>query len=159
MNIDITDRGAVPGGKVLCTAEIQRAIDDCNASGGGRVTVPPGVFLTGTIWLRDNVELHLGHGSVLKASADMNDYNALDAYPQNYGCDAEMWVGKHLIIALMRRPARRLLVPERLMEAEMPFTASLTYVRDITGRMVLRLRKTRRLCVRDSSYALSSATM
>ena len=83
MNIDITDRGAVPGGKVLCTAEIQRAIDDCNASGGGRVTVPPGVFLTGTIWLRDNVELHLEHGSVLKASADMNDYNALDAYPQN----------------------------------------------------------------------------
>lgn len=99
MNIDITDRGAVPGGKVLSTAEIQRAIDDCNASGGGRVTVPPGVFLTGTIWLRDNVELHLEHGSVLKASADMNDYNALDAYPQNYGCDAEMWVGKHLIIA------------------------------------------------------------
>ena len=158
MNIDITDRGAVPGGKVLCTAEIQRAIDDCNASGGGRVTVPPGVFLTGTIWLRDNVELHLEHGSVLKASADMNDYNALDAYPQNYGCDAEMWVGKHLIIA-HETTGTAITGTGTLMGAEMPFTASLTYVRDITGRMVLRLRKTRRLCVRDSSYALSSATM
>ena len=38
-------------------------------------------------------------GAVLVASADMNDYNADDAYKQNYGCAPEEWRAKHLIIA------------------------------------------------------------
>lgn len=95
----ITDYGAKAGGENLCTAAIQSAIDDCAKAGGGRVTVPAGVFLTGTIWLRSNVELHLSHGAVLKASADLTDYNSTDAYPQNYDCPEEGWAGKHLILA------------------------------------------------------------
>ena len=71
MNINVCDYGAVSGGEVLCTKSIQSAIDTCANSGGGRVTVPAGVYLTGTIWLRDNVELHLEHGSTLKASTNL----------------------------------------------------------------------------------------
>lgn len=100
MNTNICDFGAVSGGTVLCTEAIQEAIDACAQSGGGRVTVPPGVYLTGTVWLRDNVELHLEHGSVLKASTNMEDYNALDAYEQNFSYAPEQWVGKHLILAI-----------------------------------------------------------
>ena len=100
MNTNICDFGAVSGGTVLCTKAIQEAIDACAQSGGGRVTVPPGVYLTGTVWLRDNVELHLEHGSVLKASTNMEDYNALDAYEQNFSYAPEQWVGKHLILAI-----------------------------------------------------------
>ncbi len=96
---NIVDYGAVGDGKTLNTACIQGAIDDCCKNGGGRVFIPVGKFVSGTIWLKDNVELHLEHGAILKASTDMNDYNAEDAYPQNYGVPQEGWTGKHFIIA------------------------------------------------------------
>ena len=73
MNTDILTYGAKPDGRTLCTKEIQAAIDACAASGGGRVTVPAGVYFSGTIWLRSNVELHLEHNSVIKGSDDMDD--------------------------------------------------------------------------------------
>ena len=81
-------------------AAIQRAIDAAAKEGGGRVVVPAGTFMSGTIWLKRNVELHLAEGSVLKASGDVADYNAEDAYPENWGCPkTEYWRGLHFIIA------------------------------------------------------------
>ena len=81
-------------------AAIQRAIDAAAKEGGGRVVVPAGTFTSGTIWLKRNVELHLAEGSVLKASGDVADYNAEDAYPENWGCPkTEQWRGLHFIIA------------------------------------------------------------
>ena len=50
--------GAEAGGDVLCTAAIQEAIDACAAAGGDIVVVPAGTFLTGTLFLKDNVALH-----------------------------------------------------------------------------------------------------
>lgn len=94
---NITDFGAEDGS--LCTAAIQNAIDKCAENGGGEVVVPKGTYISSTIWLRDNIELHLEKGAVLKASSDMSDYNADDAYPQNWGCPSENWRGKHFIIA------------------------------------------------------------
>jgi len=91
--------GAIPDGVTLCSAAIQAAIDACAAAGGGRVTVPAGTYKTGTIWLRSGVELHLEFGATLFASENLDDYNDIDAYPQNFGCAVEEWVGKHLIIA------------------------------------------------------------
>ncbi|MBR2615375.1 MAG: hypothetical protein IKC69_01710 [Clostridia bacterium] len=99
MNTSILDYGAVPGGEVVNTRAIQAAIDAVSSAGGGRVTVPAGVFVTGSLFLGDHVELHLEAGAVLKASTDLGDYNALDAYPENYGSDKEEWTGHHLIIA------------------------------------------------------------
>ncbi len=101
MNTNILDYGAVSGGKVLCTDAINAAIDACYESGGGRVTVPAGFYLSGTIWLRSGVELHLEHNSTIKGSDNMDDYNAEDAYEQNMSSRKnEKWLGKHLIIAL-----------------------------------------------------------
>ena len=94
----ITDFGAKAG--TLCTESIQNAIDRCAAGGGGIVAVPAGTFVSGTVYLKDNVELRLAPGAVLKASADMDDYNAEDAYAQNWGSSNEKWKGKHLIVAL-----------------------------------------------------------
>jgi len=94
---NIIEFGAEPGR--LCTAEIQSAIDKCADCGGGRVIIPAGVFTSGTLWLHSNVELYLETGAVLKASGNMDDYNAEDAYPQNWGSKNEGWKGKHLIIA------------------------------------------------------------
>ena len=73
-NFNIMDLGAKPDGITLCTNLIQKAVDDCSASGGGTVTIPPGVFLTGTILLKNNVILHLENGAVLLGSAKIEDY-------------------------------------------------------------------------------------
>lgn len=96
---NIVKYGAVADGKTLNTAAIQAAIDACAAAGGGRVTIPAGVFKSGTIWLRSFVELHLENGAVLLASDRLEDYNDSDAYPQNFDVPSEDWLGKHLIIA------------------------------------------------------------
>jgi len=96
---NILDYGAVTDGSSLCTESIQKAIDVCHNNGGGRVLVPAGKYISGTIYLKDNVELHLEHGAFLKASSNMDDYNPEDAYPQNFGSVNERWRGKHLIIA------------------------------------------------------------
>ena len=100
MVYNILDYGAKADGVTLSTKAIQAAIDDCHKNGGGRVLVPTGSFYSGSIFMRDNVELHLECGALLTASANMDDYNAEDAYPQNYGFPPEEWVGKHFIMAV-----------------------------------------------------------
>ncbi len=70
----ITDFGAVAGGKDPATDPIRRAIEACRKAGGGRVIVPPGVFLTGSIRLESNVNLHLDRGATLQFSADPSAY-------------------------------------------------------------------------------------
>jgi unsaturated rhamnogalacturonyl hydrolase len=52
------------------SAAIARAIDDCNAAGGGRVVVPAGKFLTGPITLRSNVNLHVSKDATLLFKTD-----------------------------------------------------------------------------------------
>ncbi len=96
---DITDFGAVAESKKLCTKAIQNAINKCAENGGGRVYIPAGLFVSGTLYLKDNVEIYLENGAVLKASENMEDYNADDAYEQNWGCPPEQWKAKHFIIA------------------------------------------------------------
>lgn len=54
-------------------AAIQRALDAAHAAGGGRVVVPAGRFLTGSLVLRSNVTLHLDAGAWLVASLDPSD--------------------------------------------------------------------------------------
>ncbi|MDP4292787.1 MAG: glycosyl hydrolase family 28 protein, partial [Bacteroidota bacterium] len=76
-NYNISDFGAIGDGKFLCSSSIQKAIDECSASGGGVVLVPGGTFLTGTILLKDNVELHLDRDAVLLGSVNHpDDYKA-----------------------------------------------------------------------------------
>jgi len=99
MVYNIVDYGALPGIGNMNTAPIQRAIDACSAAGGGTVLVPSGLFISGTLYMKSNVELHLEMGAELKASTNREDYNPLDAYPENGGADAEGWDGRHFIIA------------------------------------------------------------
>lgn len=99
MYFNITDFGAVGDGIALNTESIQNAINACYENGGGQVVVPAGVFKTGTVFLKDNVELHLMLGAILLGSDNIDDYNSVDAYEQNWDCISEEWLGKHIVAA------------------------------------------------------------
>jgi hypothetical protein len=73
-NVNITEFGAVGNGKFLNTTAFRNAIDTCHFTGGGTVTVPQGIFKTGTIVLRSDVNLHLEPGAVILGSSDLKDY-------------------------------------------------------------------------------------
>ena len=66
--------GAIPDNATINTKYIQNAIDSCAASGGGTVYVPAGIFVTGTVILKSNVNLYLESGSQLKGSPNIADY-------------------------------------------------------------------------------------
>lgn len=73
--INVLKYGAVGDGKTLNTNALQKAIDGAYENGGGKVVIPAGTFLTGSLDLRSNVELHISNGAVLLGSTDINDYN------------------------------------------------------------------------------------
>jgi len=70
----VTAYGGVGDGKTLNTEAFKKAIEDCNKHGGGRVIVPPGSFLTGAVYLKSNVDLHLADSARIIFSADPKHY-------------------------------------------------------------------------------------
>ena len=72
--INICDTGAIGDGQTLCTPAIQNAIDRVFQAGGGRVVFPAGKYLSGTITLRSNVELHFEEDATLLGSTRIEDY-------------------------------------------------------------------------------------
>src|SRR5690348_1724288 len=70
----ITDFGAVGDDSTINTKAIQAAIDHLVARGGGTVLVPMGVFVSGAVFLKPNVNLHLQKGAVVKCSTDMSNF-------------------------------------------------------------------------------------
>lgn len=70
----ITDFGAVGDGRTKNTRAFERAIRACADAGGGRIVVPAGLWLTGPIQLKSNLELHLQQGAVILFSPDIDDY-------------------------------------------------------------------------------------
>jgi polygalacturonase len=70
----ITDFGAVNDGLTICTEAINKTIEACNSNGGGVVVIPTGTFKSGTIQMKDNVELHFEIGATLQASTDHADF-------------------------------------------------------------------------------------
>jgi hypothetical protein len=85
---DVRDFGAKADGQTLCTPAIQAAVDKCAAAGGGTVYLSSGAFLSGTIYLKTGVTLHLDTGCTLLGSTDLNDYPptvpAFRSYTDNY---------------------------------------------------------------------------
>ncbi|MEO5907399.1 MAG: glycoside hydrolase family 28 protein [Saprospiraceae bacterium] len=72
--------GALQDGKTLNTTRIQSAIDLAHKNGGGRVIIPTGCFLSGTILLKSGVELHLLKDAVLLGSTNPEDYIKLNRW-------------------------------------------------------------------------------
>jgi len=68
--------GAKGDGVAKDTAAIQKAIDVCEAQGGGTVRLTAGTYLSAPVVLKSNITLQLDKGATLLGSSDPADYPA-----------------------------------------------------------------------------------
>ena len=73
-SVDIRDFGGVGDVVTLNSESFAKAIDALTEVGGGRLVVPTGVWLTGPITLKDNIDLHIKPDAVLLFSTDRDLY-------------------------------------------------------------------------------------
>ena len=74
--------GIKSDGVTLNTRSIQAGIDYISSNGGGVLEISVGRYLTGSIHMKDNVELRLLEGAVLVGSTNPYDYDMVEG---NYG--------------------------------------------------------------------------
>jgi len=78
LTINIKDHGAVSDGLTKNTDAFAKAIEAVSKNGGGKVLVPRGIWLTGPIAFKSNVNLHLEAGALLLFSKDFDDYHLIE---------------------------------------------------------------------------------
>ncbi len=76
--VKLTDFGGVGDGITLNTEAFAKAIDALSKKGGGKLVVPQGVWHTGPIVLKSNIELHLKSGAVILFAADESLYPIIE---------------------------------------------------------------------------------
>lgn len=89
----ITDFGAIGDGQTPNTTAFSKAIAACVKAGGGKVVVPPGLWLTGPIQLQSHVDLEVQRGALIQFTKDHSQYPVLKAgggpTPPLYGFDLQ----------------------------------------------------------------------
>ena len=73
-SVSITEFGAVPDGQTLNTKAIAKAIENVSEKGGGHVVFPKGIWLTGPIVFKSNIDLHVETGALVIFSSNKNQY-------------------------------------------------------------------------------------
>lgn len=74
---NITQYGAVGDSTTLNTKAIQQTIDAAAEAGGGTIFIPPGTWLSGTIFLKSNTTLRVSAGATLLGSPRIDDYTEM----------------------------------------------------------------------------------
>jgi len=92
VDYNIFQFGASRDTSIVQTAAINAAIKACHQQGGGRVVVPAGKYKSGTIILKDNVELHLERGAYIYASDNYEDFPVQPKASYRSQKDAGGWV-------------------------------------------------------------------
>ncbi|MDA3880868.1 MAG: glycosyl hydrolase family 28 protein [Prolixibacteraceae bacterium] len=76
--LSVNEFDANKGGLILATKAIQTAIDSCAAMGGGKVVFEPGMYLTGALFVKNNVNLHIGKDVELRGVIGLEYYPDID---------------------------------------------------------------------------------
>ncbi|HRV53981.1 MAG TPA: glycoside hydrolase family 28 protein [Mangrovimonas sp.] len=76
--VSIKDFGAVGDGLTSNTKAFAQAIAEVSEKGGGKVIVPRGIWLTGPIQLKSNINLHLEEGALIRFSRNFDEYPLVD---------------------------------------------------------------------------------
>ncbi len=74
----VNDFGTTNDSTKVISKIIQQAIDKCAKDGGGIVSFKPGVYVTGSIFLKSNVYLKIDKGVLIKGSTSFDDYPEID---------------------------------------------------------------------------------
>ncbi len=82
---NVREHGACGDGTTLDMQAIQSAIEACAERGGGTVYLPAGQYLTGSLFLRNNITLHLDAGAMILGSENPEDYPVIHS----------RWEGRH----------------------------------------------------------------
>jgi len=91
---NIIDYGAVSDGFTMNTDAFAKAIGECSASGGGKVLVPEGIWLTGPIQLKSNVNLFTEKGALILFSGNFDDYPLIETSYEGKNtvrCTSPIW--------------------------------------------------------------------
>lgn len=78
--VDIKDFGGVGDGITLNTSAFEKAIGNLSSQGGGTLNVPFGVWFTGPIVLKSNINLHLEKGALILFTPDYDAYPMVKTY-------------------------------------------------------------------------------
>jgi hypothetical protein len=89
----VLDYGVINDGITMNTEKIQQLIDKVADEGGGKVYFPPGKYLTGTIYLKSYITLHIESGAVILGSLDLDDFEAVEEERLNHSARQQ----RHLI--------------------------------------------------------------
>ncbi|MDK2840971.1 MAG: hypothetical protein PWQ17_476 [Anaerophaga sp.] len=76
--VNISDFGAIGDGITDNSEAFAASIDDVAANGGGKVVVSRGIWLTGPIKMKSNINLHLEDGAVVLFSSDFDKYPLIE---------------------------------------------------------------------------------
>lgn len=77
LTFNVCSYGAVGNAVTDNTQSIQSALDAAEAAGGGVVTFAPGMYLTGALFVGNNVNLEIPHGTMLLGSQNLDDYKRI----------------------------------------------------------------------------------
>ena len=82
---NVSDYGAKGDSTTDNTIMIQSTINICSENGGGTVFIPQGVYMTGTLFIKDNTVLFLSPGSELRAIPELNSFPlSIPKTPSNF---------------------------------------------------------------------------
>ena len=77
-HVSILECGGNGDGQAMNTQAFAKAISKLSKMGGGHLNVPAGIYLTGLISLKDNIDLHLEKNAIIVFSEDQNDLIKID---------------------------------------------------------------------------------
>ena len=77
---NVRDYGAKGDGVTLDSPSINAAIEAAVAAGGGQVLLPAGTYLSGSIRLKSNIDLHLAPGAILLAGSGKGFYDESESF-------------------------------------------------------------------------------
>jgi polygalacturonase len=81
---NIVKYGAKADGITLNTKSINKAIAACSAKGGGVVLIPNGLWLTGPLVMKSNVNLHISRAALLQFTDDKTQYPLIEGYYEGH---------------------------------------------------------------------------
>ena len=83
-SIALTDFGGVGDGLTSNTEAFAKAIDALSNRGGGTLVVPRGIWITGPIHLKSNINLHVSDGALIRFSDDYDEYPIIETHYEGW---------------------------------------------------------------------------